>query len=612
MTEQNPKLGELRRKAMALPLAPGVYIMKNAQDHIIYIGKAKALKNRVSQYFGSDAKHPEKVRQMVLHVDHFDYILADSEFEALVLECSLIKQYSPKYNILLKDDKGYHYIRVSPPPYSRISEAKQKLDDGARYIGPYISSYTVKEAVDEACRVFQLPTCNRTFGKGRRERPCLNHYIDQCCAPCTGKVSEADYNERLNQAIEFLTQGSSRMIATLTERMEAAAENLEFEKAARLRDRIQAIKRLGQKQKVVMSRVQEQDVIAIAQGPGGACFEVFRFTGGSLSDREHFLIDDVDTLPSARAEFLRRYYTMREAVPPQITVDGEIEDAELLEKWLGEKAGRRVHIVQPQKGEQAHLVEMCRNNAAERLAQKAGIAGRDAAALDELAKLLGLAEPPVYIESYDISHTAGSDTVAGMVVFENGRPCKSAYRRFLISEENMQDDYGAMQEVLTRRLDEYDKHRGEGSGFGRLPDLILLDGGKGHVSVIRPLVAARHPEIPVFGMVKDDHHRTRAIAEDGGEITIHAKRSAFTLVSAIQEEVHRYSIDYHRKRRKKSSINTTLTQIEGVGEARAKALLRHFGSLRAIRGATVDELCAVKGVSRPAAEAIYTHFQAET
>lgn len=612
MIEQNPKLGELRRKAMALPLTPGVYIMKNAQDHIIYIGKAKALKNRVSQYFGSDAKHPEKVRQMVLHVDHFDYILADSEFEALVLECSLIKQYSPKYNILLKDDKGYHYIRVSPPPYSRISEAKQKLDDGARYIGPYISSYTVKEAVDEACRVFQLPTCNRTFGKGRQERPCLNHYIDQCCAPCTGRVSEVDYNERLNQAIEFLTQGSSRMIATLTERMEAAAENLEFEKAARLRDRIQAIKRLGQKQKVVMSRVQEQDVIAIAQGPGGACFEVFRFTGGSLSDREHFLIDDVDTLPSARAEFLRRYYTMRETVPPQITVDGEIEDAELLEKWLGEKAGRRVHIVQPQKGEQAHLVEMCRNNAAERLAQKAGIAGRDAAALDELAKLLGLAEPPIYIESYDISHTAGSDTVAGMVVFENGRPCKSAYRRFLISEENMQDDYGAMQEVLTRRLDEYDKHRGEGSGFGRLPDLILLDGGKGHVSVIRPLVAARHPEIPVFGMVKDDHHRTRAIAEDGGEITIHAKRSAFTLVSAIQEEVHRYSIDYHRKRRKKSSINTTLTQIEGVGEARAKALLRHFGSLKAIRGATVDELCAVKGVSRPAAEAIYAHFQAET
>lgn len=612
MTEQNPKLGELRRKAMALPLTPGVYIMKNAQDHIIYIGKAKALKNRVSQYFGSDAKHPEKVRQMVLHVDHFDYILADSEFEALVLECSLIKQYSPKYNILLKDDKGYHYIRVSPPPYSRISEAKQKLDDGARYIGPYISSYTVKEAVDEACRVFQLPTCSRTFGKGKRERPCLNHYIDQCCAPCTGKVSQADYNERLNQAIEFLTQGSSRMIATLTERMEAAAENLEFEKAARLRDRIQAIRRLGQKQKVVMSRVQEQDVVAIAQGPGGACFEVFRFTGGSLTDREHFLIDDVDTLSSARAEFLRRYYTMRESVPPQITVDGEIEDAELLEKWLSEKAGRRVHIVQPQKGEQAHLVEMCRNNAAERLAQKAGIAGRDAAALDELAKLLGLADPPVYIESYDISHTAGSDTVAGMVVFENGRPCKAAYRRFLISEENMQDDYGAMQEVLTRRLDEYDKHRGENSGFGRLPDLILLDGGKGHVSVIRPLVAARHPEIPVFGMVKDDHHRTRAIAEDGGEITIHAKRSAFTLVSAIQEEVHRYSIDYHRKRRKKSSINTTLTQIEGVGEARAKALLRHFGSLKAIRGATVDELCAVKGVSRPAAEAIHAHFQTET
>ncbi len=611
MAERTEKVQELRRQAMALPLLPGVYIMKDAQNKIIYIGKAKALKNRVSQYFGSDTNHPEKVRQMVAHVDHFDYIVADSEFEALVLECSLIKQYSPKYNILLKDDKGYHYIRISSPPFSKIAEARQKAEDGARYLGPYVSSYTVREAVDEACKVFQLPTCNKTFSYGgSRERPCLNHYIEQCCAPCTGKVKEKDYNERLNQAVEFLTQGSTKMVATLQQRMEEAAENLEFEKAARLRDRITAIKKIAQKQKVVMSRVEEQDVIALAQGVDVACFEVFRFTGGSLTDRENFLIEDVDSLPAARAEFIRRYYSIRDRVPPQVTVDGELEDTELLEQWLTDKAGRRVHIVQPQKGEQAHLVEMCRSNAAERIAHRegSGLTGRDAAALDELAKLLGLSAPPAYIESYDISNTGGSDNVAGMVVFENGRPLKSAYRRFLIKTVQGQDDYGSMREVLTRRLTEYEVHKEEGKGFGRLPDLILLDGGKGHVAAVKPVVDSFHLDIPVFGMVKDDKHRTRAIAEDGGEIAINSKRTVFTLISSIQEEVHRWAIGYHRQRRKKSTIGTTLTQIEGIGETRARTLLRQFGSLKAIRAATVEELCAVKGINRPAAEAIRQFF----
>ena len=608
----NPKLAELRKQAMALPLQPGVYIMKNAQDTIIYIGKAKALKNRVSQYFGSDTNHPEKVRQMVLHVDHFDYIVADSEFEALVLECSLIKQYAPKYNILLKDDKGYHYIRITPPPYSRISEAKQKLDDGARYLGPYVSSYAVRQAVDEACKVFALPTCNRTFAYGQnRERPCLNHYIQQCCAPCSGRIREQDYAERVAQAVEFLTQGSAKTLQLLTERMEEAAEKLEFEKAARLRDRIAAIRRLSEKQKVVMSRVEEQDVMAVAQGAGGACFEVFRFTGGSLYDREHFLLnelEDLGGLPAARAEFLQRYYTMRETVPPQVTMDGEVEDAELLERWLSEKAGRRVHIVLPQKGEQAQLVEMCRNNAAERIAQQTGMAGRDAAALDELARLLGLSAPPAYIECYDISNTAGSDNVAGMVVYENGRPLKSAYRRFQIRSVDGQDDYGSMREVLSRRMEEYERHKAEGSGFGRLPDLILLDGGKGHVAAVKPVVDAYGYGIPVYGLVKDDRHRTRAIAADGGEIAIQSKRTAFTLLSSIQEEVHRWAIGYHRQRRKKSSIATTLTQIEGIGETRAKALLRQFGSVRAVREATLEQLCMVKGITRPAAEAIRRYF----
>ena len=610
--EKSDKIRELRKKAMALPLTPGVYIMKDAQNNIIYIGKAKALKNRVSQYFGSDTNHQEKVRQMVAHVDHFEYILADSEFEALVLECSLIKQYNPKYNILLKDSKGYHYIRISPPPYSRITEARQKLDDGARYIGPYVSTYTVKEAVDEANRVFQLPTCTKPLAYGkRRERPCLNHYIQQCCAPCSGRVREADYEERLSQAIEFLTQGSANMLATLAARMEEAAANLEFEKAARLRDRIAAIKRIGQKQKVVMSRVEEQDVIAVAQGPGGVCFEIFRFTGGNLTDRDHFILEETDPLPAARAEFLRRYYSLRDRVPPQVTLDGELEDRDLLERWLTEKAGRRVHIALPQKGEQAQLVEMCRSNAAERIAQQAGITGRDASALDELARLLGLKEPPSYIESYDISNTGGSDNVAGMVVFENGRPLKSAYRRFLIKTVDGQDDYGSMREVLTRRMEEYERHQEEGKGFGRLPDLILLDGGQGHVAAVKPLVDSYGYGIPVYGMVKDDRHRTRAIAADGGEIAIHAKRSAYTLVSTIQEEVHRWAITYHRQRRGKSGLGTALTRIEGIGATRARALLRHFGSLKAIRAASVEDIAAVKGIPRPVAEAVRAYFDGE-
>lgn len=401
------------------------------------------------------------------------------------------------------------------------------------------------------------------------------------------------------------------MAALLTERMEAAAENLEFEKAARYRDRVNAIRKIGQKQKVVMSRIEEQDVIAAAQGPEGVCFAVLRFTGGSLSDKEDFIIEEADALPSVRSEFLRRYYAIRERVPYQVTIDGEVEDRELLEDWLTEKAGgrRRVRIVLPQKGEQAQLIAMCRDNAAERIARQNGMSGRDAAALDELARLLGLSAPPVRIESYDISNTGGSDNVAGMVVFENGRPLKAGYRKFKIKTVDGQDDYASMREVLSRRMEEYEAHKGEDKGFGTLPDLILLDGGKGHVAAVKPVVDRYGYAIPVFGMVKDSHHRTRAIALDGGEIAIGAKRSAFTLVSSIQEEVHRYAIAFHRQQRAKNSVGTTLTKIPGIGENRARLLLRHFGSLRAVREADADALAAVKGMTRPAAEAIVRYFE---
>ena len=604
----NPKLKELRQTAMALPLQPGVYIMKDAADRIIYIGKAKKLKNRVSQYFGSDANHTEKVRQMVAHVDHFDYIVVGSEFEALVLECALIKQHRPKYNILLKDDKGYHYIRVSPPPYSRLSETHQKADDGARYIGPYMSSYTVRQAVDEANRVFALSTCARSLAYGRAgaARPCLNHHLGQCCAPCTGRVEPAAYQERVEGAIEFLTKGSAETMHTLQTRMEEAAERLDFEQAARLRDRIRAIKRLGDRQKVVLSRIPEQDVIGLAQGSGMACFEVFRFTGGRLTDREHFLLEPQEDTAAARQEFIQQYYSMRERVPPRITLDGETEDGELLEQWLSDKAGRRVHILQPQIGEQARLLEMCRSNAAERIAQQAGMTGRESAALEDIRGLLDLPDTPRYIECYDISNTAGSNNVAGMVVFEDGKPLRSAYRRFKIKTVVGQDDYASMQEVLTRRLDEYLALQKEGqtAGFGRKPDLILLDGGEGHVATVKPVIDRYGLEIPVFGLVKDDHHRTRAVALSGGEIAIQQKRAAYTLLSTIQEEVHRFAITFHRQQRKKSGISTALLQVEGIGQTRARELLRRFGSLKNIRQASLEELLSVKGMTRPAAEAL--------
>ena len=615
MEQRTEKLQELRKKAMALPLRPGVYLMKNAEGTVIYVGKAKALKNRVSQYFGSDTNHSPKVRRMVSQVDRFDYILADSEFEALVLECSLIKQYAPKYNILLKDDKGYRYIRVTPPPFSRITESKQKRGDGARYIGPYMSSFGIKQAIDEAGKVFGLATCTRPLAYGKRpsatERPCLNFHIGQCCAPCTGRISEQEYAARVEGALDMILHGSSAMLETLQKRMEAAAEALEFEKAAELRDRMNAIRRMNDRQKVVMSRVPEQDIFGLAQGEGHLCMQVFRFEGGSLRDKEEFLLEEGESLPEVRAEFLRRYYSTRDRIPPQVTLDGEAEDTGLLERFLSERAGRRVHIVLPQKGEQAQLAEMCRQNAAEYLARHLGMSGRDAAALDELARLLGLPAPPQVIECYDISHTAGEDAVGGMVVFRGGRPYKEGYRRFKLRGGEGGDDCAAMREVLSRRLNEYTEHAGEEDSFGRLPDLLLLDGGTAQVEAVRPLLEAFGVQVPLYGLVKDGHHRTRAIASEGGEIAIQSRRTAFTLLSSIQEEVHRYAIGYHRKTRRRSALQNTLTGIEGIGETRSRELLRHFGSLRAVSQATVEELCTVRGMTRPAAENLVRYFRKE-
>ncbi len=613
MTEHEKHIKELRARAMRLPLHPGVYLMHDKSGKIIYIGKAKALKNRVSQYFGSEKNHDNKVRQMVAHVDWFEYILTDSEFEALILECSLIKQYRPKYNILLKDDKGYSYIRVSQRPWARISEAKQKTDDGAEYIGPYISGWSVKQSVEEAQRIFLLPTCTRRFpqdiGKGR---PCLNYYIRQCCAPCRGKITEEEYNEAVQDALDFLRGGSTESVRRLTEKMKDAAENLKFERAAHIRDRLMAIRRMGAKQKVVESKIREQDVIALTQGTGRSCFEVFRFTAGRLTDRETFFMGETGNPKAARGEFIERYYSMRDRIPPRVTLDAPADGQNLLSQWLTEKAGHKVLLTVPQKGEQADLAKMCRSNAAEQLAQTIGRTWKETAALDELARLLGLQKPPEYIEAYDISNLAGGDNVGGMVVFQNGRPLRSAYRRFKIKTVIGQDDYASMREVISRRLGEYSKNKGSGEGFGRLPDLILLDGGRGHVAVVQPVLDAAGVNIPLFGMVKDNKHRTRAIAKNGGEIAINSNRSAFTLISTIQEEVHRFAIGYHRSLRRKRSISSTLLSIGGIGPTRAKSLLKQFRTIDAISHADLEELANTPEMTEPAAQSVYNYFHPET
>lgn len=604
---ENQKLKELKNMANKLPTTPGVYIMKDKSGKIIYIGKAKALKNRVTQYFGSGNNHTEKVRQMVMNVDHFETILCDSEFEALILENSLIKQNQPKYNILLKDDKGYHYIHITDDKWKRIETAMQ-LGKSGEYIGPYYSAFVVKDTVETVRRTFKLPDCNRNFDIP--SKPCLNYHIGLCEAPCKGKMSLADYNETVSAARDFIKKGNSEeMIKRLTTRMEQAAQNLEFELAARLRDRINAIRKLKEKQKVVMSPYKRQDVFACVTIGETACVSVLIFKEDKLSDKQHYFIEGFSDKASLYSEFLQQYYEMYTDIPPRIVIDEYPENKELLEEWLFGKCRKKVMFVLPERGVQRELVAMCRDNAAQNLSSKTERNGREMAALNELAELLGLSKPPRYIESYDISHTAGEENVAGMIVFKDGRPFKAAYKRFKIKGFTGQDDYASMAEVLDRRFSEYEK--GEDEGFKQLPDLILLDGGKGQLSVVKQVLEAHKINIPVFGMVKDSKHRTRAIAYGGGDIAIKQNRRAFTLVTAIQDEVHRFAITYHRQKRSKNMLSSELLSIEGVGELRAKALLKHFKSMKRIKEASVEELTALKGITKPCADKIYKFYHGD-
>ncbi len=607
MTDE--RLSRLRKKAMDLPLMPGVYIMHAKSGEIIYIGKAKKLKNRVSQYFGSGNQHSDKVKKMVSCVDDFEYIICDSEFEALILECSLIKQHKPKYNILLKDDKGYHYIKITKGEYPTISASFDKDDKNAEYIGPYMSGFVVNQTVDEVLKIFKLPHCSKVFPRdiNRKNRPCLNFHIKNCCGICSGKISAEEYRDSVRQAVEFLKGGAGKSIAVLKAEMEIAAENLQFEKAAAIRDRISAIERISERQKIYSSIYKRQDIIALAQSDSNACFEVFRFSDGNLTDRQEFIIDSVSDLANARSQFIMQYYSMRDNIPPRVAVDGEVEDKELLEKWLSEKRGTNVAIAVPERGNQEQLVTMCRNNASERLAKHLGRHIGQTAGLDELARLLGLSKPPKFIESYDISNTAGEDNVAGMVVFKDGKPYKQDYKKFKIKGFSGQDDFRSLAEVIERRFNEYKKAE-TADGFGRLPDLILLDGGKGQLSAVTEVLNRMGIDVPVFGMVKDSKHKTRAVTGDGGEIAIKANRSAYTLVSIIQEEVHRFAIGYHRKTRSKNTNVLKLCEIEGVGEVTAKKLLFHFKTIKKLSAASLEEITKL-GIPQKTAEKIVEYLK---
>lgn len=609
-TTENEKLSVLREKSMKLPLTPGVYIMKNKSGKIIYIGKAKALKNRVSQYFGSQKNHSIKVRKMVENVFDFDYILCDSEFEALVLECSLIKQNMPKYNILLKDSKGYSFIKITKNPYGNISACFRKDDEDADYLGPYTGNFSVTTAVDEAKEIFRLPTCNKVFPRDiGKSRPCLNYFISRCSAPCARKISQKEYEENLSEAVEFIKGGTSETVKRLTKEMLEASEKLDFEKAASLRDKIKAIDRISQKQKVVCDADKNQDVFAVVQSGEKGCFAVLNFRRGVLVSSEHFIFDVSEGLAETRNRLIMSYYMMKRDIPPKILSDGEVSDSELLLRYLEEIQKRKTVLSVPQKGEGLKLVQMCLNNASQKLGEFLGKKGNDTAALDELAKALGLGRTPLYIEAYDISHTQGVDNVCGMVVLKDGRPYKKAYKRFSVKGFDGQDDCGSLREVISRRFNRYVEEEGTDSTFGILPDLILLDGGLMQVNAVKPVIEAFGLDIPVFGMVKDNKHRTRAIASSGGEIALNEGRKAFTLVSNLQEEVHRFAITYHKKKHTANTVTSKLYEIEGIGEKKAAILLKHFKTVSKIKNSSKEELEAVKGISSTDAENIVNYFK---
>ena len=603
----NERLDYLREKANKLPLTPGVYQMKNSSGKIIYIGKAKALKNRVTSYFRAIESHNAKTYRLVMNIYDFDFIVTPTELDALVLEASLIKLHSPKYNILLKDDKGYNYIKISGEEYPRITYALQKDDKDAEYIGPYTSGYTVKQAVEEANKLFMLPTCTRKFPRDfKKERPCLNFHIGRCMGLCRGRVSRDEYRKSVNGAVSYIKNGSKQSIERLTKEMEECAEKLEFEKAAKLRDQISAIQKAELTQRVYFFKTNDVDIIAAAVNMDICSVAVVKYRGGRLIDKENFFIGDESDSSQTREDFLVEYYSNKSEMPKEIFLDAEIENKELLESYFAGKYGHKVTISVPKRGEGLTQTILAKSNAEEYLSLKVGRTAKEISALEDLKNILGLPKTPETIESYDISNMGEETRVAGMIVFKNGRPFKQGYKKFNIKYVQGIDDYACMQEVIERRMQRY--LDGDES-FSPLPDLILLDGGKGHVAAVKQVLDKMGIEVSLYGLVKDDKHRTRAIAKEGGEIQVNANKNVFSLLTKIQDEVHRFSINFQRSSHQKKQYELELTRVRGIGEAKAMALLKEFKTKKAMKEATAEELAKAAGVGKSVAEELYLFIQ---
>ena len=599
---------ELKIKALSLTYAPGVYIMKDKTDKVIYVGKAKKLKNRVSQYFQDTANHTPKTRLMVSHIDHFDVIVAASEFEALVLECSLIKRYMPKYNILLKDDKGYPYLRLDmKEAYPRISMVSKIADDGAQYYGPY-GTRSVTQSVMEAIRLtLKLPDCNRVFPRDvGKQRPCLNYHMNQCAGWCQAGKSQLEYRAVMEQARQLL-QGNYKAVADqIKEQMLTAAENLEFELAASLRDRLNAVEALGQKQLVTAGAFADTDVVGYGQTETKACFAVLHYSGGNLLDKDFEIFPLPDDPKEAVSSLLKQYYLSRGLAPRRVLLPFELEDAELFAQLLEQQFGRKTKLHIPQRGDNMRMMELACKNALEEAERVTDKEEKLSGTLTLLGKMLSM-DPPKRIESFDISNISGTDIVASMVVFEDGKPRKSDYKRFKIEDLPGQDDYASMRQVILRRFTHYlegDK------GFAEKPDLLLIDGGVAHANVAVEALTELGLSMRVFGMVKDDRHRTRAlVTPEGAQISIDGNQSVFAFIGNIQEETHRFAITYHRQLRSKRLRYSELDGILGIGPKRKQELLKTFKSLNGISRASLEELERI--LPRDAAAAVYHHFKAK-
>lgn len=593
-----------------LPTNPGVYLMFDKNDEIIYVGKAKNLKNRVSSYFRKNSSHTPKVIAMVENIVRFEYIIVGSEFEALVLECNLIKQHQPYYNILLKDDKAYPYIKITMnEQYPRIMLARRVMRDKAQYFGPYLNTKVVNETIDTVKTVFNVRSCNRVLPRDiGKDRPCLNYQIGKCSAPCGNKISQHDYKGQFAKIVDFLNGNHSEVIKIMEHSMQQAAEKLQFEKAAKLRDKIETIKHIRDKQKMTSTSLGNKDVVSVADIGSYVCIMLLNIRDGKMINREHFILknSDKESKESLLTDFIKQHYSLTDFIPNKILVQYQIDDIELIQQWLSEKCGSKITISIPQKGENAQLIKMAENNAVELL--KLHILKTDTGKkkmndlIYQIKTTFGLENPPMRIESYDISNISGADSVGVCVVYENGVPKKSAYRLFNIQSVEGADDYGSIRETLYRRLENGVENV---KGF-ELPDLILIDGGKGHVKAAKEIVEFYKLDIPVFGMVKDDRHRTRGVTTESDEIYIKRTDAIFKFLTQVQDETHRFAITSFHKKHKKSMLRSELTNIKGVGEAKKNKLLKAFKSINAIKDADAEELSKV--VDDKTAQNIYDYF----